>query len=181
MKEFKEGVTAPPFHPWCRCTTVPYFDDMKDIGERWMRDPETGKTGVVPEDMTYQEWKEVFVDKPKESDIIKADGFDIGRSIGARALNYDIYDPYSGEYFTFAEGTRIQDVQIFAGKGARKPLNEGVPEGLTKEFGGKIEDWQHAKGIGVVDYNGEELKAEVHWFQEKTVGRVKFKVKEWLE
>ncbi|MBR3553812.1 MAG: hypothetical protein IKN72_10575 [Clostridia bacterium] len=70
MKEFKEGVTAPPFHPWCRCTTVPYFDDMKGIGERWMRDPETGKGGTVPSDMTYQEWKAKYVDKIDESGII---------------------------------------------------------------------------------------------------------------
>lgn len=63
LKDFKEGSTAPPFHPWCRCTTVPYFEDMKGIGERWMRDPETGKGGTVPADMTYNEWKEIYVDK----------------------------------------------------------------------------------------------------------------------
>ena len=27
MKDFQPGVTAPPFHVWCRSTTVPYFDD----------------------------------------------------------------------------------------------------------------------------------------------------------
>jgi hypothetical protein len=40
--------------------------------------------------------------------------------------------------------------------------------------------WQHAKGIGVIDCDGEEIKAEVHWFQEESVGKVKFKVKRWL-
>ena len=61
MKEFKEGVTAPPFHPWCRCTTVPYFADMQNIGERWARDPATGKGGYVPADMTFREWKNTYV------------------------------------------------------------------------------------------------------------------------
>ncbi len=28
-----------------------------------MRDPETGKGGYVPSDMTYQEWKEIYIDK----------------------------------------------------------------------------------------------------------------------
>ena len=63
MKDFRAGVTAPPFHPWCRCTTAPYFEDMQGIGERWMRDPETGKGGYVPEDMTYQEWKDIYANK----------------------------------------------------------------------------------------------------------------------
>ena len=37
-----------------------------------MRDPETGKGGYVPSDMTYQEWKGKYVDKSGESGIIKA-------------------------------------------------------------------------------------------------------------
>ena len=53
---FAIGVTAPPFHPWCRGTTAPYFDDMDDIAERWARDPETGKTYTVPGSMTYKQW-----------------------------------------------------------------------------------------------------------------------------
>lgn len=57
LKDFKEGSTAPPFHPWCRCTTAPYFEDMKDVGERWARDIENGKGYFVPSDMTYEEWK----------------------------------------------------------------------------------------------------------------------------
>ena len=27
---------------------------------------------------------------------------------------------------------------------------------------------------------GEEIPAEVHWFQEESLGKVKFKVKRWL-
>ena len=59
MKDFEPGVTAPPFHPWCRTTTVPYFDD--DEGYRAARG-EDGKTYYVPSNMKYGEWKEKFVD-----------------------------------------------------------------------------------------------------------------------
>ena len=52
-----------PFHPWCRCTTVVYNKRLKGLGERWMRDPETGKGDSDPDDMTYQEWKDIYVDK----------------------------------------------------------------------------------------------------------------------
>lgn len=33
-----------------------------------MRDPETGKGGYVPSDMTYKEWKEIYVDKTSTMD-----------------------------------------------------------------------------------------------------------------
>ena len=62
MKDFEPGITAPPFHVYCRSTTVPHFDEnFGQIGERAARDAETGKTYYVPGDMTYEEWKEKFV------------------------------------------------------------------------------------------------------------------------
>lgn len=71
MKDYQPGVTAPPFHVYCRSTTVPYFDEQFDIGERAARDEETGKTYYIPDDMNYQEWKETFVDGGNKS------GFDV--------------------------------------------------------------------------------------------------------
>jgi hypothetical protein len=106
---------------------------------------------------------------------------EIGKSIGAKALNYDVLDPATGEYFRFVEGTRIRNSEVFAGSGVKKALKTEVAEGLAKEFGGNPAKWQHAKGIGTLEYHGDELEAEVHWFQEETVGKVKFKVKEWKE
>lgn len=63
MKDFQPGVTAPPFHVWCRSTTVPYFDDEWSIGERAARGAD-GETYYVPSDMKYSEWKEQYVDSP---------------------------------------------------------------------------------------------------------------------
>lgn len=103
----------------------------------------------------------------------------IGRSVGAKAANYDIVEPDTGEVFRFAEGTRIRDAHAFAGKGTKHPLHEGVAEGLSEQLGGKPENWRHMKGHGTIDYHGEERPAEVHWFEEETVGRVKFKIKRW--
>lgn len=62
MKDYVPGSTAPPFHPWCRTVTCPYFTDMEGLGERAARDPETGKTYYVPSDMTYKEWKKSFAE-----------------------------------------------------------------------------------------------------------------------
>lgn len=64
MKDYEPGVTAPPFHPWCRSVTVPYFDDDFDVGERAARN-EDGETYYVPGNMTYKEWKKSFVNGDK--------------------------------------------------------------------------------------------------------------------
>ena len=69
MSEYQEGLTAPPFHPWCRCCTAPYFDDMEGLGERFARDGETGERYKVPRDMTYEQWKKSFV-APTDAHII---------------------------------------------------------------------------------------------------------------
>lgn len=66
VKDLTVGVNAPPFHPNCRCTTAPCFDD--NFGLRASR--EDDKTvQVYPENMTYCEWKNRFV----EDDIFNVD------------------------------------------------------------------------------------------------------------
>lgn len=69
MKDYQAGVTAPPFHPWCRTTTVPYFED--NYTERAARDAE-GNTYYVPSTMTYKDWKKTFVDGGSKGDLKKS-------------------------------------------------------------------------------------------------------------
>lgn len=56
------GVNCPPMHPWCRSTTVGYDEDA-DYSKlkRRARNPDTGKTELVPADMTYKEWYSKYV------------------------------------------------------------------------------------------------------------------------
>ena len=69
LSEFKPGITAPPLHCHCRSTTCPYFDDEFTEGEtRAARDPETGKTVQVDSRLTYENWKNIFVDKTQTLD-----------------------------------------------------------------------------------------------------------------
>lgn len=114
-------------------------------------------------------------------DIIKLPDTDIPRSVGAKALNYDIEDKATGTVYHYAEGTKIQNREVFAGYGTSVPLHDGVAEGLTRQYGGKAEQWQHVKGVGIIDDDGDNVRAEVHWFQEESVGQVKHKIKRWLE
>lgn len=75
------GVNYPPMHPWCRSTTVAYDEDA-DYSKlkRRARNPETGKTELVPADMTYKEWYSKYVVEPRERELS-------GRQFGAN-LDY---------------------------------------------------------------------------------------------
>lgn len=121
------------------------------------------------------------LEKSGKSSTISLEDTLIHKSVGAKSRNYDVISPDSGDVFHFVEGTKIQNSEVFAGKGTKHSLHEGVAEGLAEQYGGDPDKWQHCKGNGVIDYEGEERKAEVHWFQEETVGKVKFKVKRWID
>ncbi len=59
-KYLDPGVNAPPMHPHCRCTLVPYYEDNDTT--RWGRDPETGK-GKPVSDISFDEWKRQYLMK----------------------------------------------------------------------------------------------------------------------
>jgi SPP1 gp7 family putative phage head morphogenesis protein len=60
MADYQPGVTAPPFHVWCRTTTVPYFGDEFDIGERAARGKD-GKTYYIPSNMKFADWQKAHI------------------------------------------------------------------------------------------------------------------------
>lgn len=70
VKDYERGVTAPPFHVYCRSTTVPYYNDdiQAEIeNTRIARDPETGKSFKV-EHLTYTEWYEKYIVNSEPND-----------------------------------------------------------------------------------------------------------------
>lgn len=77
LKEFEVAATAPPFHCWCRCTMVPFFDDEFTEGEKRFARDKDGNVIYVSADMTYEDWKKKFVDegvaKSDKSSIINID------------------------------------------------------------------------------------------------------------
>jgi SPP1 gp7 family putative phage head morphogenesis protein len=84
MKDFESGVTAPPFHVYCRSVVAPYFpDDFGEIGQRAARDEVNDKTYYVPADMKYPEWKKAFVDGDTSGLRSKTNGDIIKTAAGA--------------------------------------------------------------------------------------------------
>ena len=68
MSDYRIGETAPPFHPRCRGCTCPYFDDEFTEGQRAARD-EDGEVYYVPENMSYKEWKETYVQDAEQEKL----------------------------------------------------------------------------------------------------------------
>ena len=70
VDEAVAGFNYPPMHPWCRSTTVGYDEDA-DYSKlkRRARNPVTGKTELVPADMTYKEWYSKYVEEPREREL----------------------------------------------------------------------------------------------------------------
>lgn len=78
LKDAVIGINSPPFHPRCRCTTIPYFNDEFTQGEERAYKGEDGKTHYTKA-KTYDEWKKEFVNNNKftsanNDDIIKSGG-----------------------------------------------------------------------------------------------------------
>lgn len=81
------------------------------------------------------------------------------------------------QYGNIKPGTTVTKIYTFAGKGSKKPLR--VENHLIQRYGGKKGEWQHTTGDAIVTVNGLSKNAEVHWFQEPSVGIVNAKVKIW--
>lgn len=117
MKDYEPGVTAPPFHVWCRSTTVPYFDDEFNVGERAARG-EDGKTYYVPDSMKYPEWKKSFVDGDTDG-LQEADANDImkGKKEEVQALKETIMKKHEG---ILTDAQRTEFDQILSGHDSRE-------------------------------------------------------------
>ncbi len=119
MKDFEPGVTAPPFHVYCRSTTVPYFDDdFGQIGERAARNEETGKTYYVPDNMTYREWKESFVDGGDKDNTIQVPQI---RDEKIRSANEEF-----NQVLLNSESTPLSDKMILYNGATEYQLNESL-------------------------------------------------------
>lgn len=70
LKEMQPGVNAAPMHPYCRCTTAPYFNDEFTVdGYRVGKNTQTGETNYFPANMTYGEWYDRYIKTSHESQI----------------------------------------------------------------------------------------------------------------
>lgn len=172
---------VPMPHAQCLCATWQVVPEISDVADRLGAWVDGGEDAEL--DAAFGEWK---AGKPALTRLdargtMKLPDVEILRSLGAKSKNYDIYDPATGDYYRFKEGSRIQNREVFAGYGSRTSLHDGVAEGLSEQCGGDARKWQHVKGFATLDTPDGDRKAEVHWFANEDVGQVKHKVKRWLD
>ena len=70
VSEAVAGKNKPPFHPFCRCTDVPYYPDTPTEGMKRAARDKDGNGIEVPTDMTYEEWKKKYLGDAEQSDIM---------------------------------------------------------------------------------------------------------------
>ena len=121
----------------------------------------------------------VDLENDANGDTIGEEDIVIGKSLGAKAKNYDIMDFETGEIYHFTEGTRIQNAEVFAGKGTNDEYRNAYK--MARKYGGQISDWQHVKGFGWVSTPDGDGYAEVHWSQCEGIGKQEFFIKRWID
>ena len=141
MSMYETGVTVPPFHPNCKCTTAP-VDDFDDGIEsyRAARD-ENGKYYEVPDSMTYKQWKEKYVDgdltKSKNNDKITSKGNNVSLEYQRYGRNKDTVINHT--YINGGEYRRKFD-KITDNKDVNRVLYQKAKEMLVHRSGTLYED-----------------------------------------
>lgn len=127
MKDYQAGVTAPPFHPYCRTTTAPYFDDWEELGverERVARN-DKGKNYFVDGNMTYKEWEA----KIKKSNNQEHGGNSFDKPVAVKLGHYSA--EMTIEQHKFSKGARndynLDDAVVYE-------LEDGVKFVFPKDY-----------------------------------------------
>jgi SPP1 gp7 family putative phage head morphogenesis protein len=174
MKDYEPGVTAPPFHPWCRSVTVPYFDDDFDVGERTARGAD-GETYYVPSDMKYSEWKEQYVDSPVVVDqtqkITKkkdSNAYSVDRKLVNSKEYHDKFESLTSHKSTnesvyqeamkmleHRDGTELEDIVVFDSRTGNIVVKNTLSarEGQTGLTYEQYETYKKASGKKVLLHN----------------------------
>lgn len=101
LSKMEVGVTYPPLHARCRCTTVPYFDDEIDPGQRIARGLD-GESYYVPGDITYDEWKQ---------QVIEDNGHEKWNAKANEKTDREFYERYREIIGKDAAGTTLEEFQ----------------------------------------------------------------------
>ena len=81
--------------------------------------------------------------------------------------------------YPLVKGSQVTDIYNFAGKGTKRAVD--IEPGLIQRFGGIKGEWQHTSGNGYLSIRGKAKHAEIHWFQEQSVGIKLPRVKRWIK
>ena len=153
--EAKEGTTAPPFHPNCRCVIVPYFGDNEEA--RATRNPETGKTETASA-MTFKEWKEKYL-IPKQT----KDDYETYKKILRK--NMPSIEDFREIRYNKSEWEMFRDYVAGINRGDLTPL---ASFDLYKSISQDIND----RLVGLMTSNGISITGKVSHMVYRVIGSV---------
>lgn len=152
IKDMKQGINAPPFHPNCRTAIMPYFGDdlqerMKAEVGRMARDPVTGKSVRVG-DLSYKEWYNKYVQDAKPYLHKKL----------------DFIDPKTGETGFIPKGAVFNSTKVIAKDGEIRELSgliERFGEGTWEKKVGKIKTDLYIHDVHWYENNNKQYKVKL--------------------
>ncbi len=141
MDLYEVGVTAPPFHPNCRCDIVPEDTDGDIKSYRAARDKD-GNYVEVSNDMTYMQWKKKFLNESSLTNL------NINDKIFARSNNMSLeFQRYGRNKNTLVNKTYINSGEyrnkfdkITDNKDVNRVLYQKAKEMLLHRSGTLFED-----------------------------------------
>ena len=170
-KEAVTGVNLPPFHWYCRTTTIPFFEYDED-SKRIARDPISDKNYTVLADMKYDDWYDKYIKNNTEAVIEE-------KKWNNRNADKKQYEKYKGVLGkeapkSFAE---FQEVKYNNSKEWEllKDYKNSRESNMISAFS-TFEDYKKYKEIidkelvGLVTKNGIEIKGQTKHFIERVLG-----------
>lgn len=174
MKEFKEGITAPPFHPNCRCCTAPYFEELEDVGRRFARDVKTGKAYTVPGNTTYEQWKQMQNEKHGADVVDKSRKMAYNDSADREQFEHykDLLGKNAPKNFAEFQGIKYSNdwksFKAYARSVSSGELTALADFPLYKETGNKIDE----KLVGKTTSNGIIITGKAEHFISRVIGSI---------
>ena len=126
----------------------------------------------------YDEWRKSNKSNGAERDSYFLTDEILPKSLSAKWANYEI-TLHNGKTAHFAEGSRLQNKEVFAGKGCKRKIDE--EDRLVRVYGNPPGSWKKIKANAVlVDEDGEERQAEIHWYEADGGEKEEIKFKKWI-
>ena len=165
VSDMQSGINAAPMHPFCRCTTCPYFNDEFTVGERIARD-EKGEYYHVPENMTFKEWKKSFI-KDDENLEKSTDNDTMGARTNTGKL---VFFNENNDYSINIEGLseRVNEKLSLAAKSvAQKGSDDGYEHMYLVDLSGELEIYEETNemfdAVGLKFWKYAEAHSEVQF------------------
>lgn len=168
------GVNYPPIHANCRCTTIPYFDDLEGTRTAQTAD---GAWYEVPGDMTYTEWRNSLSEDEKGRMTLNQ------KMAQNRSTDKEQYEKYKAilgknapRSFAKFQQMKYNDInwELFKRYSSSIKSGELTPLADFELYRQISMDIEHTL-VGVITQNGIKIKDKSSHFISRVIGSVEQK------